>query len=241
MTAAALVLHGGVVFDGTDVVPGATAVGVRDGRVVAVGSDADVRRSVGAGADALDLRGRLVLPGFTDAHVHPVMAGVERLSCDLTGATDARETLARVRAYADANPGTDWLQGGGWLKEHFERGLPTAAELDSAVPDRPVVLRDSSHHAMWVNTAALQRVGLPADHPATLHEDEMDVVSAGLPPTSAAEQLAGLREAQTYLHSLGVTGWQDAILGDYAGHRDATGAYLALAAVGALTARVVGA
>ncbi len=237
----ALVLRGGVVFDGVDVVPGATAVGVRGGRVVAVGADAQVRDVVGPGAEAVDLRGRLVVPGFTDAHVHPVMAGVERLACDLTGSSSASAALDLVRAYAASHPDLAWLQGGGWLKEHFAGGRPTAVQLDEAVADRPVVLRDSSHHAMWVNTAALRLAGLPSHHPGLLEEAEMDAVSAVLPPTSPAEQLAGLRDAQSHLHSLGVTGWQDAILGDYAGHADATGAYLALAASGGLTARVVGA
>jgi predicted amidohydrolase YtcJ len=151
------------------------------------------------------------------------------------------QALAVVRAYADAHPDGGWIQGGGWAKDHFAGGLPTAAELDAAVADRPVVLRDNSHHAMWLNTVALQRVGLPADHSATLHEAEMDLVTPHLPPTSVREQVAGLRAAQSYLHSLGVTGWQDAIIGAYAGHPDPTDAYLALAADGSLTARVVGA
>ncbi len=234
-------LHGGAVFDGIDVVPGATAVGVRGGRVVAVGTDAAVRAAVGRPDGAVDLRGRLVIPGFTDAHVHPVTAGVERLACDLTGTASAAATLDRVRSYAASRPDLTWLQGGGWLQEHFEAGRPSAALLDQAVADRPVVLRDSSHHAMWVNTQALRRAGLPDDHHGTLDEEEMDPVSALLPPVSLPEQVAGLREAQAHLHALGVTGWQDALLGAYAGHADPTDAYLALVAAGGLTARVVGA
>lgn len=236
-----LVLHGGTVFDGKRVLAAGTSVAVVDGRVVAVGSDAQVRAVVGAPSEVVDLTGRMLLPGFTDAHLHPVMAGVERLSCDVSGCASATETIAAVRRYADRNPSLDWIQGGGWAKDHFQDGLPTAAQLDAAVAERPVVLRDNSHHAMWVNSAALRRVGLAADHPATLHEDAMDLVTSHLPPTSLAAQVAGLLDAQVYLHSLGVTGWQDAIIGAYAGHPDPTDAYLALVEDGLLTARVVGA
>jgi predicted amidohydrolase YtcJ len=254
---AELVLSGGRVFDGTRVLPDATTVAVRSGRIVAVGTDAEVRAGVGRPRNHVDLRGRLLTPGFTDAHVHPVMGGVERLGCDLTGATTAAETLERVRAHAAARPEDPWVVGGGWLKEAFEGGVPTAAALDEVVGDRPVLLRDNSHHAVWVSTAALRLAGLdrvlpdppdgtlsrlPDGRPAgTLHEAAMDLVIRHLPPTALAEQVAGLLDAQQYLHSLGVTGWQDAIVGSYAGHPDPTDAYLAVAASGHLTARVVGA
>jgi predicted amidohydrolase YtcJ len=252
-----LVLSGGRVFDGTRLLPDATAVAVRSGRVVAVGTDTEVRAAVGRAHEHEDLRGRLVAPGFTDAHVHPVMGGVERLGCDLTGATTAAETLERIRSYATARSQDPWVVGGGWLKEAFENGLPTAAALDEVVGNRPALLRDNSHHAVWVSTAALRLAGLdrvvpdppdgtlsrlPDGRPAgTLHEAAMDLVVRHLPPTALAEQVAGLLDAQRYLHSLGVTGWQDAIVGSYAGHPDPTDAYLAVAASGRLTARVVGA
>ena len=200
-----LVLHGGVVFDGEKVLPGASAVAVRDGRVLAVGSDDDVRAAlsevgdVGGATRWSTWPGRLVLPGFTDAHVHPVQGGVERLGCDLTGATSAADTLERVRRFADAHPELDWVVGGGWLKEYFDAGLPTAAALDQAVPDRPVMLRDNSHHAVWVNSEALRRAGVPTSalpdpgHVGTLHEEEMDLVAAHVPEET--RRRAGRRPA----------------------------------------------
>jgi predicted amidohydrolase YtcJ len=234
-----LVLHGGTVFDGERALPAGTAVGVRGGVVVAVGPDDVVRAALGRPDDVVDLAGRLLAPGFTDAHVHPVMAGVERLGCDLTGASGADDVLARVAAFARSHPDEDWLTGGGWAKEHFEGGLPTAAALDAVVGDRAVVLRDNSHHAYWVSSEALRRSG--AVGTGTLHEEEMDPVSALLPTLAEDDLLAGLLEAQRYLHSFGVTGWQDAIVGAYAGHDDPTPAYLAATGRGLLTARVVGA
>ncbi|WP_460447369.1 amidohydrolase [Angustibacter aerolatus] len=237
-----LVLHGGLVHDGDRVVPGATAVAVDRGRVVAVGSDADVRARVGPVTHLVDLAGRPVLPGFTDAHVHPVMGGLERLACDVSGATTVEQTLHLVRQHALAHPDAEWLDGGGWHKELFASGRPTHDLLDAAAPGRRVVLRDSSHHAVWASTAALHAAGLPTG-PAdgTLHEAEMDPVTDLLPRATTEQQLAGLLEAQRHLHSLGVTGWQDAIVGEYAGYGDPTPAYLAAASRGLLTARVVGA
>jgi predicted amidohydrolase YtcJ len=239
-----LVLHGGVVFDGEDVLVGASTVAVRAGRIVAVGTRQQVREIVGPAGpqtQVVDLAGRVVLPGFVDAHVHPVMAGVERLTCDLTGITGADAILNAVRRYANEKPDAAWILGGGWLKEAFPGGEPEYHLLDEAVPDRPVLLRDNSHHCVWVNAEALRRSGLPPDTPRLLHESAMDLVARHIPASTEAERIEGLLDAQRVLHSFGVTGWQDAILGDYAGHLDPTDAYLALVGTGRLTARVVGA
>ncbi len=113
---------------------------------------------------------------------------------------------------------------------------PLAADLDGIVPDRPAYLRNRDHHGVWVNTRALDVAGVHADTPdpadghfdrdgagapsGTLHEGAMGVVGRLLPETDQRESYAGLLEGQRYLHSLGVTGWQDAILGAYGGHAD---------------------
>jgi len=134
---------------------------------------------------------------------------------------------------------------------------PTAAELDAVVPDRPVFLPNRDHHGAWVNTRALELAGIdartpdPVDgrverdaegHPTgTLHEGAMELVERHVPRTTDAEHDAALALAQEYLHSLGVTSWQDAILGVYAGNGDPADAYLRAARAGTLTARVRGA
>ncbi len=139
----------------------------------------------------------------------------------------------------------------------FPGGSPLAADLDGIVPDRPAYLRNRDHHGVWVNTRALDVAGVHADTPdpadghfdrdgagapsGTLHEGAMGVVGRLLPETDQRESYAGLLEGQRYLHSLGVTGWQDAILGAYGGHADPAPTYLLAAESGALTADVVGA
>ncbi|GAA1635646.1 amidohydrolase [Georgenia ruanii] len=254
--AADWVFTSGRIFDGRRVHPTATAVAVTGDRIVAVGTDAEVRAVAGPAAEHVDLAGRLLTPGFTDAHIHAGQGGIERLGCDLTAVTGADATVAHVRDYARRSD-EEWITGGGWSMADFPGGTPTTDLLDAVVPDRPVFLVNRDHHGAWVNTAALRRAGItaatadPADGrierdahggpSGTLHEGAMDLVAALLPAETPEQQRAGLLEAQRYLHAHGITGWQEAIVGDYAGHRDISPAYRALAREGLLTARATGA
>jgi len=234
----------------------ATAVAVTGDRITAVGH-AEVRDLAGPGTQVVDLAGRLLLPGFQDAHVHPVPAGLELTQCDLTGTKTAQDTLGAVRAYAEAHPEREWITGGGWSMEAFEGGTPTRELLDSVVPDRPVYLPNRDHHGAWVNSRALELAGITRDTPdpadgrierdasgepaGTLQEGAMQLVGRLTPPTTPGDRLAALLHAQRHLHALGITAWQDAIVGKFAGMADPSDAYLTAARDGSLTARVVGA
>ncbi|MEV8433752.1 amidohydrolase [Streptomyces chartreusis] len=234
----------------------ATAVAVTGDRITAVGRE-EVHDLAGPRTEVVDLAGRLLLPGFQDAHVHPVPAGLELTQCDLTGTRTADETLAAVRAYADAHPEREWITGGGWSMEAFEGGTPTKELLDSVVPDRPVYLPNRDHHGAWVNSRALALAGItrytpdPADgrierdssgEPSgTLQEGAMQLVGRLTPPATQADRVAALLHAQRHLHALGITAWQDALVGDFLGMDNPAQAYLAAARDGSLTARVVGA
>lgn len=255
-----LIFRGGRVFtaDGT-AEPIAAAVLVRDGRIAAVGPEDEVVRQAGeAGAgrtETVDLAGGLLIPGFVDAHVHPVQAGLERARCDLSELFGLPDYLDRIRAYAAANPGREWIYGGGWHMSAFPAGLPHRSHLDFV--DRPVYLVQRDHHAAWVNTRALEIAGIDRNTPdppdgrierdpdgtpsGVLHEGAMDLVGLLTPRPTAQDLLDALLDAQRHLFSLGITGWQDAIVGSYAGSDDQLPAYLTAAASGALKARVVGA
>ncbi len=203
------------------------------------------------------MAGGLVTPGFVDAHVHAVQGGLERTRCDLSEGSTREDYLALVKAYADTHPEEPWILGGGWAMAAFPGGTPVAADLDTVVPDRPVFLPNRDHHGAWVNSRALALAGIRRDSPepphgryerdadgnptGTLHEGAMHVVSQHLPPTSAEAYYQGLLAGQAYLHSVGVTGWQDAIVGEYAGMDDPGPTYLQAARRGDLTAHVVGA
>ncbi len=242
---------------GTEDGPPATAVAVQDGRIVAVGSDDEIRDLAGSQAETVPLGGRPLLPGFQDAHVHPAFAGITMLRCDLDGAEDLDGALARIRAYAQAHPDRKWIDGSGWRMEWFPGGTPSRELLDSVVPDRPAYLTNRDGHGAWVNSRALDLAGLTAlshdppdgriereadgDPQGTLHEGAALLVGRLVPGPTFAEQLQGLLLAQQHLHSLGVTAWQDAIVGEYLGSPDPLPAYLAAARDGTLTARVEGA
>ncbi|WP_328316069.1 amidohydrolase [Streptomyces sp. NBC_00388] len=255
-THADLVFTGGPVFTPGPARGAAGTVAVRGERIVAVGGS-EVRELVGPGTEVIDLAGRLLVPGFTDAHVHAVFAGVELGECDLTGTTDLGEYLRRIAAYAAAHPEREWITGSGWSMESFPDGVPTRGLIDGVVADRPVLLFNRDHHGAWANTRALERAGLTAStaDPADgrierepdgtpggmLQEGATGLVARHVPQTTAAERVAGLLRAQSVLHSLGITGWQDAILGVFNGGPDVSGAYLSAARDGRLTARVNGA
>ena len=252
-----LILRGGAVYTVDAARSWAQAVAIRNGSIVAVGTDEQVAALAGPRTRVVDLAGRMLLPGFIDAHVHASAAGLERLRCDLAEAHGLADYLAAVRAYAQANPGSGWITGGGWSIDVFPRGIPSRHDLDQVAPDRPVFLSNRDHHAAWVNSKALELAGVtastqdPADGrierepdgtPAgTLQEGAMSLVERVVPRPEVAEQVAGILEGQRYLHSLGITGWQEAIVGNYAVIPDCFDAYTEADRRGLLTARVVGA
>ena len=234
----------------------ASAVAVRDGRIVAVGDDDDVRDLVGSSTDVVDLRGRMLLPGFQDAHVHPPSGGLEMLRCNLSNAFALPEYERIIAAYAASHPDDPWILGGGWSMDVFPGGTPSKDVLDRLVSDRPVYLPSRDGHSAWVNSAALELASVTRTTPdpsdgvivrspdgepwGTLHEGAMNLVGDRAPGETQEEWIAGLRVAQTYLHSLGITAWQDAIVGLAASYRTLD-AYVRFARDGELTARVVGA
>jgi len=255
MADADLVFVGGHVFAADDRAQPPSALAVKDGRILAVGGDDEIRELIGGRTDVVELGGRLLLPGFQDAHVHAVMGGVEMGQCDLTGTVDRDEYLRRIRNYADGHPDAEWIVGGGWSMESFENGVPDRRLLDQVVPDRPVYLLNRDHHAAWVNTRALELAGITAATPdpasgridrdsggnpvGALQEGAMDLVT--VPEMTQTEMYEGLLRAQELLHGLGITAWQDAMLAASNGYADVSDAYERAAHAGTLSATVVGA
>lgn len=232
------------------------AVAVRSGRIAAVGSAA-VRRLVGPATQVVDLRGRLLLPGFHDAHVHPVYGGFQHLRCDLSDSPDAADCLRRIGDHARDHGDRGWILGGGWDMGHFPGGSPERSRLDSFTGDRPAYLANKDQHSAWVNTAALRWAGIDQHTPdppdgwierdhdgmpsGTLHEGAVDLVARVLPPATDREYEDALLEGQRHLHAHGITSWHDAIVGPYLGYADTLPTYLELDRRGLLTGRVRGA
>ncbi|HEY7399583.1 MAG TPA: amidohydrolase [Actinomycetota bacterium] len=231
----------------------AHAVAIRDGRIVAVGSEGDVREAVGAAADVLHLPGRMVVPGFQDAHVHAPFAGRYLLHVelhDLPGVDAYRDAVAR---YAAEHPDEPAIFGGGWAMEHFPGGTPTKDLLDDVVSDRPVLLVNRDIHGAWANSKAFEVAGVTRETPdppdgrferdgrgepsGTMHEGAFIAMQDRVIPAPSREDWErAILLAQSYLHSLGITGWQDAWT-----LPETLRAYVALADRSELTAHVVAA
>jgi predicted amidohydrolase YtcJ len=247
-----IVLTGGAVQTMDAARSWARAIAVRGDHIVAVGTEKDVATLVGPRTRVIDLRDRLVLPGFQDAHIHPVSSGVDRMRCDLTGSNGLARYLELIDAYARTHPDAPWILGAGWSMDDFPGGIPRREELDRLVPDRPVFLPSRDGHTAWVNSRAFEVAGITRDTPdppdgrierdaageaiGALQEGAQNLVIDRIPPDTAEDLEHGLLEAQAYLHSLGITAWQDAIVTP-----EIFETYVATAGRGRLTARVVGA
>ena len=222
-----LVLTGGSVCTMAPNRAMAKGVAVAKGRIVAVGSERDVEDLVGARTRRIDLHGRTVLPGFQDAHVHPVIAGLNLSRCPLHELPRTADTyLEAIGRYAAANPEQPWILGDGWYMSAFPGGTPMRSDLDRVVADRPAFFVNRDGHGAWVNGRALELAGISGDTPdpvsgrierdpggqpsGTLHEGAMELIRALIPLPTVEDVVHGLELAQAYLHRLGITAWQDA-------------------------------
>jgi hypothetical protein len=199
----------------------ASAVAVRAGRIVYVGTDSLPPGLIGPHTEVVDLGGRMLLPGFQDAHVHPVESGIDLARCDLNDAESVDAASAAIRAWAAAHPAAPWVRGGGWQLPLFPDANPRKALLDRLVPDRPAILGAADGHSAWVNSRALALAGITratADPPngrierdadgepsGTLRESAIDLVADVLPPTTDIETAAGLARAEALASRFGIT------------------------------------
>ncbi len=227
-----------------------SALAVRGDRIVAMGSVAE--ELIGPGTDIVELNGRLVTPGFIDAHVHPATSGLDRLRCSFEGCSEASDAVDAIASYAEAHPDRGWILGAGWIQSWFERGCPAKELIDRVVPDRPVLIWNTDGHGAWANSVALNLAGIDSLTPdppdgriernrdgtpqGTLHEGAVHLVERHSPPNTVEDYLNGLLRGQEELVRYGVTGWQDAAVDPMVQE-----AYLEAASSGRLIGRVVGA
>lgn len=198
------------------------ALAIRDGRIAAWGDEDDIPAALKA--HPLDLEGRAVIPGLTDAHIHleHYAFGLEKVDCE----TAARaECLQRVAERARSQPPGTWILGHGWNQNVWPEGFGSAADLDAVALDHPVYLTAKSLHAAWANSAALRLAGVHAGAPdpqggrlgrdvsgapnGLLFESAMDCVGAAVPEPSEADAAEALLRAQRVLWRMGVTGAHD--------------------------------
>ncbi len=215
--------------------PLARAVAVYGNRIVAVGSDDDVKELRGAHTRMIDARGRLVLPGFNDAHVHFMTGGYQLSSVDLRDAASPQEFAQRVRRFAQTIERGRWITGGNWDHERWhDTPLPTKNLIDSFTPDTPVFVSRMDGHMALANSLALKISGVTRDTEdppgglivrdtatneptGVLKDAAMEFVFKKIPAPEFDEKLTAARAASEHAASLGVTSVQDMSAGDDVG------------------------
>jgi len=210
--------------------PGEVAEGmaVAGEKILFVGAAADAEALLGPRGKILRLPPEaVVMPGIVDSHVHMLDAGEMRQSCALGDPKTKDEMFAAITAYAKSHPDLPWVLGSGWPPQFFPDGAPTKEELDALVPDRPAFFYSQDGHSAWANSLALKASGIDKNTPdpprgrierdpktgepaGALREAARQLVEAHAPQPDYAVYEKGLREAQSYLHSLGITLIQDA-------------------------------
>ena len=154
-----LILNGKVyVADGSGALH--DAVAIRGDRILRTGRSQALQALRGPHTQVIDAQGGAVLPGFNDIHTHLLSGGLALSNVKLEGARTLDEVQKRIRSFAKAHPGHAWIQGTGWGYEAFPGSLPTRAQLDAAVKDRPAIMRCYDGHSVWVNSKALALAGI---------------------------------------------------------------------------------
>jgi predicted amidohydrolase YtcJ len=204
------------------------ALAVRGSRIVAVGRDEDVAALRGPKTEVIDAGGSAVVAGFNDIHTHLLSGGLDLDNVDLQGAQTLDDLQARIRTFAAAHPDRAWIRGRGWGYGPFGTGLPTRAQLDAAVPDRPAAMRCFDAHSLWLNSKALAAAGItkrtpdppngvivrdPATgEPTGLVKEApaMAIVNRAIPKPTDADERRALKAAAAEALKFGVTSVTDA-------------------------------
>ncbi|CAN5469274.1 amidohydrolase [soil metagenome] len=204
-----------------------SALAVKDGKIIYLGPESEIKNYKGPNTTVFDLKGKMVLPGFHDSHVHPVSGGLELGECDLTPYRTEDQMLEHIIQYARQHPEKEWIRGGGWQLPLFKDGNPHKSILDRILPDRPVYLEAADGHSAWVNSRALalanidKKIADPEngrierDHKSaaptgTLREDAMKLVSVLLPKYSEEDYIKGLKRGMEIANRYGITSLYEA-------------------------------
>ncbi len=226
-----LLFTGGPVYTADPAGPRwAEAVAVRDGRILAVGAAAELADLRGPQTEVVDLAGRLLLPGFTESHVHFIELALRAVQVDATNAVSAHEVAGMVSdALAQRRHAASggWVRGGGWNTNIWADGsLPHRHILDATAPDIPVALDSKAMHAVWVNSAALRRAGITAATPdvpggvierdadgeptGVLHENAVELVARAYPKPAVTDTTAAVLAATPGMWQAGIVALHNA-------------------------------
>lgn len=254
--AADLIFTNGRVYTVQEDQPWAEAVAISDGKIIAAGASEVIAGLQGSNTRIIDLNGRLVLPAFGDAHVHPVFGGMAYSRCSLHDGKTIEDYLRIIAGCLEDHPGDGPVYGVGWQDALFPpNGVPRKEILDAVTTERALIFESVGGHSFWVNSKTLELAGIDRDTPdpvngkidrdengepiGGLQEAAMELVSVFIPkPTQDEIQHSILYTAKLF-NSLGITSWRDAGIDLAAdGSSDTLAAYKAVKDRGELTVHV---
>jgi predicted amidohydrolase YtcJ len=223
-----VVFTGAAVYRVTETNPWATAVAITGKRISYVGDDAGAASFIGTNTRIVELGGKMLMPGFQDAHVHPVDSGMTFNQCAVFDLPKLEDLLAAIETCVEDRPDAEWIVGAGWYVSTFApSGLPPKSLLDAIAPDTPITLLSNGAHSVWANSAAIESAGITAEtkdpkggridrDPVTgepsgsFQESAMPLIQDSEPASTLTQRMAGLAYAQRLFHSFGITGVHDA-------------------------------
>lgn len=235
----------------------ADAVAIKGERIIYVGPDAGAQVFIGGDTKVVDVKGKMILPGFQDVHIHPPSSGIAYLECPLFDHDTLESSLGGIRKCVEENPDAPFIRGEGWYVTFFANGIPHKRLLDEIESERPLYFSSADGHSLWVNTRALEVMGITNDTPdppggiiqrdpatgepiGVLQEDAAMTMAWKYAPYSEATVESGLRYATKHLNSLGITSVQDAAVKlDGNDYYRSLEAYRSLDEAGELTLRAV--
>jgi len=229
----------------------ARSIAVVGNKIVAIGTDADTKSLIGPKTRVVDAKGKLLIPGFNDAHVHFLETGSQLSSVDLRHAKSPEEFVRLIKEFAARQPKGRWILGGKWDHENWTpNNLPTAAMIDAVTPDNPVFIDRLDGHMALANSLAIKLAGVNKDskeiegglivrdeagNPTGVFKDAaMSYIERVVPEPSFEQKLEFAKAATDYVSSLGITSVQDMSAGTD------VGVYQELLRQGNLKTRVYG-
>lgn len=249
VSTADLALVNGRIWTGDEKTPWVEAIAIKGNRILRIGKYAAIKPLLSSQTKVIDLEGRLAAPGFNDAHTHFLGGSLDLTEVSLNGARSLELMQTRITEYASKHPNEAWITGAGWEYSYFPgQRLPTRADLDAVVKDRPVYLRAYDGHTGWCNSKALELAGITRDTKfegfgeivrdengeptGVLKEGAQSLVRRLIPNPSQVKKLEALRQGMQLAASLGITSIQNA-----SGSADDIALYQELLSRGELTLR----
>jgi predicted amidohydrolase YtcJ len=224
------VLQNGEIYNVDAMRSWADALAIKNNKIIYIGLDKGVKDYIGKQTKVIDLKGKMVLPGFQDSHIHPVGSALNSYMCSLLGLASIDAYLDKIKQCVAAHPNATWIHGAGWSHRVFQDLQPDKKMLDKIVSHVPFTLHSYDGHSLWANSKALEVAGVDektkdvaagkvlrypnSNEPMGifLEDPAAELVMYARPAYTQKQVYGALLYVQKYLNSLGITSVQDALI-----------------------------